>query len=285
MRVSLPGWVLVVSVLGFFATWVLAPRESLSGRSADFPPTPAAREPLASAAQALPPAAPAPPRLPRSLFVLSQPYRVALTFDDGPHHLHTSKLLEILAAHRVRATFFVNGCWLDPGYNHASRNREVLLQAFGAGHTIGNHTYHHMNLGQLPHQQQTFEVLANEQIVESVLGVRPYLFRPPYAILTRHTAALLAERDYVAVRWNAAVDDEEQRNPEQIRDAVMLWLRHHQGGIVMLHDRNPATVDAVDLILRAIARENARRQARRQPVFSVVPLDSFLEPQAKSALD
>jgi hypothetical protein len=87
----------------------------------------------------------------------------------------------------------------------------------------------------------------------------------------------------VAVRWNAAVEDEEQRQPEEIRDRVMLWLRHHGGGIVMLHDRNRSTVEAVELILRGIDRESARRLARGEPPFRVVPLDSFLPPPAESA--
>jgi peptidoglycan-N-acetylglucosamine deacetylase len=280
-RLPLPGLVLILSTLGFCATWVAAPRESLSG-SAALPDRPATRSPLPSAAQALPPPAPVPARRPHPLFAISQPFGVALTFDDGPHHTHTTRLLEVLASHRVQATFFVNGSWLRPEYRHAQRNREVLTQTFRAGHSIGNHGYHHVNFGRLPHPEQTFEIVANEQVIESVTGARPYFFRAPYGVLPRHAASVLRERDYVAVRWNAAVADEEQREPKQIRDAVMSWLRHYEGGIVMLHDRNRATVEATDLILRSIAAENARRQARQQPIFRVVPLDSFLQPPAES---
>lgn len=280
-RLPLPGWVLALSLLMFVLTWITAPRDSVSGSTrlgSSEGPTPLP----ARAERAAPPVLDLPPGLGtiddvmlRSPVLVSQPHRIAFTFDDGPHHLYTAQLLRTLAAHGVRATFFVNGCWLLAGAPHADESRRVLLRAHQAGHLIGNHGVNHLNLGALPHDQQTWEIVANEELIESVTGQRPFLFRPPYAVLSQHLRGLLLERDYLTVRWNAAASDEGMQRPEEIRDTVMLWLRHHEGGIVMLHDRHRASVEAVPLILEALDRENATRSRLGQPMLEVVPLDSF----------
>jgi peptidoglycan/xylan/chitin deacetylase (PgdA/CDA1 family) len=201
---------------------------------------------------------------------------VAFTFDDGPHHLHTARLLQILAQHRIRAAFFVNGCWIASGYPHAEENRAVLREAHAGGHIVGNHTFHHVNLAQLSREEQTWEILANEELIQEVIGTRPLFFRPPYALLSRHALTLLRDEGYAIARWNSAAWDEEDLPADQIRDAVMTWIRKHEGGIIMLHDRNRHSVDAVPLIVRALQRENSQRGKSGRPPLRVVPLDSFL---------
>jgi peptidoglycan/xylan/chitin deacetylase (PgdA/CDA1 family) len=284
-RLSLPGWLLAISIVAFVGTWVAAPQRSLSG-SNPAPSTPVSpRDPGrdAPALQIQPEADPAgEQRRSNELFVFSRPWRIALTFDDGPHHAQTARLLDILAEHGVHATFFVNGRWIADAYSRAATNRAILRRARLEGHAIGSHTYHHVNLTRLPKEEQTWEITANEAIIQQVIGERPTLFRPPYAVLSRHSLAVLRERHYVIARWNSAALDEEIHDPETIQRTVMLWLRHHQGGIVMLHDRFRWTVDAVARVLHELARENCRRERAGQPLFEVVSLDSFLLPPAQS---
>src|SRR5436305_13336159 len=69
------------------------------------------------------------------------PY-IAMTFDDGPHATLTPKLLDLLAAHHIKATFFVLG-------ECVAENSDVLRRAAREGHEIGNHTWSHPNLGKM----------------------------------------------------------------------------------------------------------------------------------------
>jgi peptidoglycan/xylan/chitin deacetylase (PgdA/CDA1 family) len=283
-RLPLPGWLLAVSILAFVGTWIVAPRRSLSGRARPLPALPARDPPLISPnLQIHPLLDPAhAPRRGEGGFVFGQPWRVALTFDDGPHHVHTARLLDILAEHQAIATFFVNGRWIAPRAARGDVHRAVLRRARIEGHAIGSHTYTHVNLTRLSTEEQTWEIVANEQSIERVVGMRPTLFRPPYGVLSRHSLAVLRERGYVIARWNAAALDEEIHDPVTIQRTVVMWLRHHQGGIIMLHDRYRWSVEAVRLILQELRRENCRRRAAGQPTFQVVPLDSFLVPPAQS---
>jgi len=283
-RLSLPGWLLVISIAAFVGTWIAAPRRSISG-STPQPSPPSHRDPGrdAPALHIDPESDPAgEPRRTDELFVLGRPWRVALTFDDGPHHLHTARLLDILAEHGVRATFFVNGRWIANSDRRSKANRQILRRARLEGHAIGSHTYSHVNLTRLRRDEQTQEITANEAIIKDVLGDRPTLFRPPYGVLSRHSLAVLRERRYVIARWNSAALDEEIHDPVAIQRTVMLWLRHHQGGIVMLHDRFRWSVDAVARVLHELGRENCRRQRAGQVPYEVVSLDSLLVPPAQS---
>jgi peptidoglycan/xylan/chitin deacetylase (PgdA/CDA1 family) len=283
-RLSLPGWLLVISIAAFVGTWIVAPRRSISG-SAPQPSLPSHRDqrhesPVLRIDPERDPASD--PRRSDELFVLGRPWRVALTFDDGPHHVHTARLLDILAEHGVHATFFVNGRWIAGGCRRAAVNRQLLRRARLEGHAIGSHTYGHVNLTRLRKDEQTWEITANEAIIHEVVGDRPTLFRPPYGVLSRHSLAVLRERRYVIARWNSAALDEEIHDPVAIQRTVMLWLRHHQGGIVMLHDRFRWSVDAVAGVLHELERDNCRRRQAGQPPYEVVSLDSLLVPPAQS---
>ena len=75
---------------------------------------------------------------------------IALTFDDGPHALHTAEILDILAEYGVHATFFVIG-------ENADRYPELLEREISEGHEVGNHTQSHP-LKNLPHEQMEAEI-------------------------------------------------------------------------------------------------------------------------------
>lgn len=204
-------------------------------------------------------------------------HTIALTFDDGPHPVHTSRLLGILREHQVTATFFVNGYWLDPGRHNGRRARDVLLRAVREGHTIGNHTYSHKLLSRLSKEQQTWQIVANELLLSELLGERTRLFRPPYGVMTAHAERVLRRYDYVETMWNVTAADQELHDPQRIASAVLGWIEAYRGGIVLLHDRHSWSVAATELLLRELRRRNCRRLAQQRPIYRVLPLERFLE--------
>ncbi len=284
-RLPLPGWLLAASIVAFVGTWIAAPIVFFSGRSGSSAEAvvklPARTSPLATTSpiQKLPQTILDRTHLQETpVYSPGSAWKVVLTFDDGPHHIHTRRLLRTLAQHQVKATFFVNGYWLNPQYKKGPRNRAVLIDAHRQGHSIGNHTLRHVKLSMVSKEEQTHQIMANHHVIEEVTGQPPTLFRPPYAVMTAHARSVLARMGYAEARWNATAPDHEVHDPEVIRDTVMSWLRTYKGGIVMLHDRNRWSVEAARLILEALQRTNCRRLRRGQPTYQVVSLDSLLRP-------
>jgi peptidoglycan-N-acetylglucosamine deacetylase len=102
-----------------------------------------------------------------------QPGLVALTFDDGPDPLWTPRILDILKQENVPATFFIIG-------ENGQANPNLVRRIVSEGHDIGNHTYTHPNLGEIPGSITDLELNATQRLIESLTGRATMLFRPPY---------------------------------------------------------------------------------------------------------
>jgi peptidoglycan-N-acetylglucosamine deacetylase len=103
------------------------------------------------------------------------PKALALTFDDGPDNPWTSRVLDVLQQKHVPATFFVIGVEVD-------RYPDLLHREYAAGDEIGNHTYTHPDFDAASKTQIEFELDLTQRLLESDLGVKTLLFRPPYGI-------------------------------------------------------------------------------------------------------
>src|SRR5271166_4536961 len=99
--------------------------------------------------------------------------RIALTYDDGPNDPHTLKLLEVLAKHNVRATFFMIGRYV--------RQRPDIARAVAqAGHVVGNHTFTHPLLIFQSSAQTRTQLADCHQALQDAVGEHSNLFRPPF---------------------------------------------------------------------------------------------------------
>ncbi|WP_027946033.1 polysaccharide deacetylase family protein [Amycolatopsis taiwanensis] len=156
------------------------------------------------------------------------PGHVALTFDDGPHPVATPRFLAVLAAHRVRATFFVLGRelvrapWLG---------RAIVEQ----GHEIAVHGWdHRCLLWRSP--SAVFDGFARTMdAIHDITGVRPRWVRAPYGVFT--AASLLAARrlDLAPVLWTCwGFDWTRRATPATVTATVRRDLRG--GGTILLHD-------------------------------------------------
>lgn len=151
----------------------------------------------------------------------------ALTFDDGPDPDFTPRILDVLAAHGVRATFMMMG------YN-ASQHPELARAVVEAGHEVGNHTWTHLNLLRETAQNQYEELYRAQQTIEEVTGQRPRFFRPPRGQLTgpslRHAATLGCD----TVLWSVERGAPGESTPDVVADYLRTNLE--PGDIVDLHD-------------------------------------------------
>jgi len=155
--------------------------------------------------------------------------QVALTFDDGPHPEYTPRVLEVLECYGVRAGFFFVG-------RHALELPEVVRQVARAGHSLGSHTLHHRHLWTLGPRATWREVTGGVQAVESVAGVRPRYFRPPWGTFNLASLVACRQLQLVPVLWTVRAEGYRWK-PDVGRMVQEVVGRAHPGAVVNLHDR------------------------------------------------
>lgn len=204
---------------------------------------------------------------------------LAFTFDDGPAWETTPRLLETLDARGLRVTFFVTGHRLDGDGEVARRNREVLRAAWSRGHLIGNHTYHHDLMDTMREETLRFEIDRTEALIREVTGQRSYLLRAPFGALNHPTAVrAVFSRGYTPVHWALDANDWRVNRAEAVLANVRAELdRSPRGGVLLMHDTLPWTVEAFPSVLDEIDRRNAALVARGEDPYLIVGLDAFYE--------
>ena len=170
---------------------------------------------------------------------------VVLTFDDGPWQGNTERVLKALADQCTKALFFEIG-------KHAGYYPEITKQVAKAGHTIGTHTWSHKDLSTLSEDEAKAEIEKGIAAVSIALGNQPVapFFRFP---ALRHPPELLK---YVGTRnigvFSTDMDsfDFKMRKPDQVVKSVMTKLAKHGKGIVLMHDFQHATSEALPELLK-----------------------------------
>lgn len=162
---------------------------------------------------------------------------VALTFDDGPHPANTPRLLDLLKAKNVKATFYVVG-------TNAKRYPEIMRRIVAEGHEIGNHSVTHPNLSKLSADGVRNELRVCHEAIVAATGVAPRTMRPPYgAITSAQKSWIKKEFGYSSILWS--VDPLDWKKPGSSVVASRLVSGASPGGILLAHDIHAGTIDAM----------------------------------------
>jgi len=212
-----------------------------------------------------------PPQYPRCL---------AFTFDDGPEWSTTPRLLDMLEARRIRATFFVVGHRIDGDAPHHRLNRAVLRDVARRGHRIGNHTFRHIVLDGLRQERLDREIDDTARIITRETGQRPWLFRAPFgALASQRTIKAVFSRQYTPVYWELDTTDWAVNSSRAVLENFRRVLNESpRGGVVLMHDTRPWSVNAFPLILAEIDRRNARLVAQGEAPYRIIGLEEFYQP-------
>jgi peptidoglycan/xylan/chitin deacetylase (PgdA/CDA1 family) len=171
---------------------------------------------------------------------------IALTFDDGPHPTFTPRLLDLLKALNVHATFFLVGKKVDQApYLVARMVRE--------GHDVGNHTYDHVNLTRIPQGLVENEIRLDNDAIYRACGIEPIFFRPPGGQYDPETVRIAQGLHMTTVFWTDDPADYLSPGESVIEERLLPHIRN--GAIILLHDGIEQTWDLLPDLVARLRRE------------------------------
>ena len=199
---------------------------------------------------------------------------IVLTFDDGPWPKNTPAVLEALAAHCLKATFFPIG-------EHAMWHPEILKQVAAAGHTIGTHTWSHVDLTKKSAAEAKDEIEKGVSAVHLALGAptAPF-FRFPDLRHPPQMVTYLGQRNIAIFSTDIDSFDFKLRKPEQVIASVLSKLARRGKGIILMHDFQRATAEALPELLDQL-KAKGYKVVHMQPKASVQTLPAYDEMVAK----
>jgi peptidoglycan/xylan/chitin deacetylase (PgdA/CDA1 family) len=181
-------------------------------------------------------------------FDFLKPGEVVLTFDDGPWLGNTPAVLRALEQECVKAVFFSIG-------KHATYYPDILRQVYEGGHSVGSHTWSHVDLSKKSPDEQKEEIEKGISAVKAAIGhpIVPF-FRFPQLKHPAEAVAYLGDRNIAIFSTDLDSFDFKIRKPEQIVAKVMDKLKKHGKGIVLMHDFQHGTSLAVPQLLAELKK-------------------------------
>ncbi|MFC6601732.1 glycosyltransferase [Ectobacillus funiculus] len=178
---------------------------------------------------------------------------VVLTFDDGPDPEYTTRILNILKQHHIKATFFVIG-------KNAMLNKDIVQRIYMEGHEIGNHTFSHRHTNSISYNQLKLELNASQRVIQGITGHSSLLYRPPYGYVDTPTVnqdfkrmLYTTEMGYLTVNYDIDSRDWEATSSKEIVNNVLQELPN--GNVILLHDGGgdrSSTVEALPEIIETL---------------------------------
>ncbi len=175
---------------------------------------------------------------------------IAITFDDGPHASNTPRLLDMLAARNIKATFFCVG-------TNVARYPNIVRRIVADGHEMANHTWNHPKLSSLGDSGVRSELDRANAGILNVAGVAPRMYRPPYgAITARQKQFIMSEYGYPTILWS--VDPEDWKRPGSAVVTSRILNGTKPGAIILVHDIHPPSIDAMPATLDGLLARGYR---------------------------
>lgn len=177
----------------------------------------------------------------RTLIAPRNPGQLALTFDDGPNPAWTPRLLNILAEHNVRATFFMVG-------KFAKAEPELARRVADAGHLIGNHSWSHPDLSRARSANVLDELTRTSDILAEITGKQIHYFRPPFGARRPYVLKLARRLGLIPVTWNAMTTDWSEPSADKIAQNLIRKIdsnrRNGHASNIVLHDGSHRSLNA-----------------------------------------
>lgn len=176
---------------------------------------------------------------------------IALTFDDGPYPPYTDRLLDVLKAKRIHATFFLVA-------EQAQQYPELVRRMKAEGHTVGLHAFRHRDFLKLTEEEKRKDLEQGKKLLRDITGKNPVYWRPPHGFRDFSVMETAAAQNLTVVNWSVIPRDWTGIDSQEIFRRVM--DKAEDGSMVLLHDGDSpgykasrqATVDAVTPLIDSL---------------------------------
>ena len=185
--------------------------------------------------------------------------KVALTFDDGPGP-DTGALLDLLAQHQVKATFFCIG-------TQAKLHPQLVERIAREGHVVGNHTQNHCSLLAASPTRGAREIAEGQATLGKILAEPPRLFRHPYGFRAPWTHSQLKKAGLTSILWSVNPRDFQNPGSSTITERVLSAI--HPGAVVLLHDGLEGRLQTLEAVAQLIPK-------LREQGYEFVTVDQLL---------
>jgi peptidoglycan/xylan/chitin deacetylase (PgdA/CDA1 family) len=210
---------------------------------------------------------------------------VIFTFDDGPDHRFTPRVLRILRERDIQGLFFWVGHRIDQRKKNADLRRAVATRAVLEGHLVGTHTVNHVHLCRLPPAKGSREIDDAIDGMASLTGLPMVLFRAPYGDHCDRVKALLADRQLEHTHWDIDPQEWEDHDSSRVAGDIIHNLRYLDGrAVVLMHDTKLVTVRALEQVLDWIEAENRRRATAGKKQIRIVDASDWMAESIDSEL-
>ena len=171
---------------------------------------------------------------------------IYLTFDNGYEAGYTEKILDILKANNVKATFFITGQYLKTSEN-------IVKRMIDEGHIVGNHTVNHKSMPSLDNETIKEEVMELHQDIYEKFNYEMKYIRPPKGEYSESSIAYTNTLGYTTVMWSFAYDDWEENNQGREDYAkTKIYDNLHNGEIMLLHATSKDNSEILDEVIKSI---------------------------------
>ena len=181
----------------------------------------------------------------------------AISFDAAWGNEDTQELIDILEKYNVKTTFFVVGEWVD-------KYPESVKALSDAGHEIMNHSNTHPHMTQISKDKMKQELIECNNKIESVTGIKPILFRPPYGDYNDEVVGAMRECEMYTIQWSVDSLDWKDLSSSEITKRVTQKI--HPGAIVLFHNAAKNTPEALPQILEKLQADG----------YNIIPISQLI---------
>lgn len=188
--------------------------------------------------------------------------KVAISFDAAWGADKTREIMSICDSYGVKATFFLVGFWVD-------ENPDMVREIYNNGFEIGIHSNTHPDMTKLSRNEMIEELETNISKIETITGVRPKLFRPPYGYYNNTLIEVCESLDLSCIEWS--VDSLDWKGLSASELAGRVTTQSKSGSIVLFHNNSNNILDGLKMVLEFFKTKDTQVV----PIGDLIYYDNF----------